>query len=142
MAYGAYHPRNPRGQQRDKLYREALRLVLAEDPEAPSPEVTASDGPMRRLRGIARTHVQKAEAGDMQAIKELADRLDGKPTQILEHSDGEGLPLVKIVREIVHVTKTQEQIENDIAENEGAVIDVVDYDEIKMINGNGRGHAE
>jgi hypothetical protein len=131
MAYGAYHPRNPRGQQRDKLYREALRLVLAEDPEAPFPEVTASDGPMRRLRGIARTHVRKAEEGDMQAIKELADRLDGKPTQILEHNDGEGLPLVKIVREIVHVSKTREELERDEI--------TVDYHEVE---GNGHDQIE
>jgi len=26
----SYVPRNPRGQQRDKIYREALRLELAE----------------------------------------------------------------------------------------------------------------
>ena len=71
MAYGAYHPRNPRGQQRDKLYREALRLVLAEDPDVSPPKLTADDGPMKRLRGIARMHVKKAEEGDMQAIKEF-----------------------------------------------------------------------
>src|SRR5438552_348239 len=88
MAYGAYHPRNPRGQQRDKLYREALRLVLCEDPDEPFPPVTEADGPMKRLRGIARVHVKKAEEGDMQAIKELADRLDGKPAQMLEHVGG------------------------------------------------------
>jgi hypothetical protein len=35
------------------------------------------------------------------------DRLDGKPTQLLEHSDGEGRGLRRIVREIVHVTETR-----------------------------------
>src|SRR6516162_5035390 len=75
------------GQQRDKLYREALRLVLAEDPDIPPPRVTAADGPMKRLRAIARVHVKKAEEGDMQAIKDLADRLDGKPAQMLEHAE-------------------------------------------------------
>jgi hypothetical protein len=33
------------------------------------------------LRSIARAHLEKARSGDMAAIKELADRLDGKPAQ-------------------------------------------------------------
>ena len=41
---------------------------------------------LKKLREIARTHIKKAAAGDMQAIKESADRLDGRPAQILEHS--------------------------------------------------------
>jgi hypothetical protein len=32
------------------------------------------------------------EAGDLQAIKELADRLDGRPAQILEHSGPDSEP--------------------------------------------------
>ena len=78
------------GQQRDKLYREALRLILAEDPDIPPPRVTAADGPMKRLRAIARVHVKKAEEGDMQAIKDLADRLDGKPGMAMYTEDEEG----------------------------------------------------
>jgi hypothetical protein len=34
---------------------------------------------MKKLREIARTHIEKAAAGDMQAIKELADRLSAVP---------------------------------------------------------------
>jgi hypothetical protein len=91
------------GQQRDKLYREALRMELA-----------AAGEDLKKLREIARVHIEKAAGGDMQAIKELADRLDGKPAQMLEHSsspDGEGLK--KITWEIVHVTKTQAQIDSE-----------------------------
>ena len=72
----SYVPRNPRGQQRDKIYREALRLELADMSEGVD---------LKKLRQIARAHIEKAAAGDMQAIKELADRLDGRPAQILEH---------------------------------------------------------
>src|SRR5262245_17137309 len=89
--------RPPRGQQRDKPYREALRMELA-----------AAGDNMKKLREIARVHIARCEAGDMQAIKELADRLDGKPGQILEHYDADGSrPITKIVREIVHRTAEQ-----------------------------------
>jgi len=88
----SYVPRNPRGQQRDKIYREALRMELA-----------AAGEDMKKLREIARTHIEKAAAGDMQAIKELADRLDGRPAQILEHSGPDSNPIEKIVNEIVYM---------------------------------------
>src|SRR5215468_11441928 len=98
----SYVPRNPRGQQRDKIYREALRLELADMSEGID---------LKKLREIARTHIEKAAAGDMQAIKELADRLDGKPAQMLEHSGPDSEPITKVVNEIVHVYETREQIE-------------------------------
>jgi hypothetical protein len=118
-----YHRRGARGQQRDKPYREALRLELAE----------MSDGEdLKKLRQIARAHIEAAAAGDMQAIKDLADRLDGKPAQVLEHTEGiQPTTMRKLTYEIVHVTKTQEQIENEDL--------VVDYHEIRTVNGNGHG---
>lgn len=61
---------NPRGQQRDKPYRDALRMELA-----------AAGDNMKELREIARAHIDAAKSGDMGAIKELADRMDGKPAQ-------------------------------------------------------------
>src|SRR5262249_16766536 len=84
--------RPPRGQQRDKPYREALRMELA-----------AAGADMKKLREIARMHIARCEAGDMQAIKELADRLDGRPAQSLEHSGPGSSPIEKIVREIVYI---------------------------------------
>src|SRR5215475_3061706 len=91
--------RPPRGQQRDKPYREALRMELA-----------AAGEDMKKLREIAKVHIARCEAGDMQAIKELADRLDGKPGQSLEHSVPDREPLTKIVREIVHVNRTADDL--------------------------------
>lgn len=44
--------------------------------------VTQSDG--ARLRRIAEALLVKAEDGDMNAIKELGDRLDGKAVQAIE----------------------------------------------------------
>jgi hypothetical protein len=101
--------RPPRGQQRDKPYREALRMELA-----------AAGANMKKLREIARAHIARCEAGDMQAIKDLADRLDGRPAQIPEQNDSDSAPILKIVREFVHVTATPEEI---AAEGEEPLID-------------------
>ena len=57
--------------------------------------------------------------------------LYGRPAQILEHS-GPETPVIRFVREIVHVTKTREELE---AEQDLAV----SYDEIKAISSNGHG---
>jgi hypothetical protein len=59
---------------------------------------------------IARIHIARCEAGDMQAIKDLADRLDGRPAPVLEHSGPDSEPIRKIVREIVHVTQTPDDV--------------------------------
>ena len=89
------YARNPRGQQRDKIFRESLRLELAE----------LGDGTgIRKLREIARKLIEKAETGDLQAIKELADRLDGRPAQSLEHVGEGGTPIERIVHEIVYLS--------------------------------------
>ena len=55
------------GTMKDKPYRDALRMEIA----------ALHEGDIRGLRA----HLDKCKAGDMAAIKELADRLDGKPAQ-------------------------------------------------------------
>jgi phage I-like protein len=114
-----YHPRNPRGQQRDKPYREALRMELA-----------AAGDDMKELREIAKAHIAKCKEGDLQAIKEFADRLDGKPTQMLEHVGSEHSTR-RIVCEIVHVSETREALERD----DPLLIEQQE----PLTNGNGRG---
>src|SRR5262249_51921288 len=100
----SYLSRPPRGQQRDKPYREALRMEWA-----------GAGEDLKKLREIERVHIARCEAGDMQAIKELADRLDGKPAQILEHSgpDSEPKQITKIVREIVHTWPSPEELHSE-----------------------------
>jgi hypothetical protein len=73
---------NPRGQQRDKPFRDALRKRIAEASEDP-----------RKLDRIAEKLLSLAEAGDMQAIKEMADRLDGKAPQAIIGGDEEDGPV-------------------------------------------------
>jgi hypothetical protein len=59
---------NPLGRLSEKPFRDALRMVIA-----------AAGTDLKKLRRIAEALVEKAESGDLQAIKEVADRLDGKP---------------------------------------------------------------
>lgn len=67
---------NPRGQQRDKPFRDALRMELA-----------AIGDDSKALRMIARSLIAAASEGKMDAIKEIGDRLDGKPAQAIENGE-------------------------------------------------------
>jgi hypothetical protein len=51
---------------REKPFTDALRM-----------EICSGNDP-RHLRAIARNLIEMAEGGDLQAIKEVGDRLDGK----------------------------------------------------------------
>jgi len=74
---------------REKPFNDALRIALRGDP--------------LRLRRIAEKLAEKAEDGDLAAIRELADRLDGKPAQAQVHSDTDGGPLQVIIRQVADV---------------------------------------
>ena len=71
---------NPAGKKpgtlKEKPYRDALRM-----------EIAAAAEDFKGLRLIARAHLEKARSGDMAAIKELADRLDGRPAQAVVGDD-------------------------------------------------------
>jgi hypothetical protein len=97
-------------------------------------QLAAAGDNMKKLREIARVHIARCEAGDMQAIKDLADRLDGRPAQILEHNGPDSDTITKIVREFVHVTETPEQI---AAEGEEPLL--IEWREVRDGNGNVRG---
>lgn len=75
---------NPKGRPKDKPWAAALRLAANE----PGP-----DG-IKKLRRMAEKCVDKAiEEGDIHAMKEVGDRLDGKPMQAIEASGPEGEPI-------------------------------------------------
>lgn len=61
------------GRRAEKPFADALRM-----------ELKAAGENHKALRAIARQLIAKATEGDMQAIKELADRTDGKPMQAVE----------------------------------------------------------
>jgi ribosomal protein L17 len=60
-------------------------------------------GDAEKLRRIADKLLAMAEDGDIQAMKEVGDRLDGKPAQSVAvgNEEGETFKVEKIVREIV-----------------------------------------
>lgn len=80
--------RPPGSQNKDKPFRDALRLVIAD----------AEDNP-RKLRRIAEKLFDQAAGGDVQAIKEVADRLDGKVAQAIVGGDEDDNP-VRVIKTI------------------------------------------
>lgn len=64
------------GPKREKPFREALLM-----------ELKAAGEDHKALRQIARAIIGKASDGDIQAIKEIADRMDGKVPQGIEGGD-------------------------------------------------------
>lgn len=79
------------GRKQEKPFRDALRIELA-----------AAENNQRGLRVIARKLIEAAEEGKMDAIRELADRVDGKVPQAIAGDTENPVEFVhKIVREIV-----------------------------------------
>ena len=64
------------GPKREKPFRDALLM-----------ELKAAGEDHKTLRRIARAVISRAEEGEIQAIKEIADRLDGKVPQGIENGD-------------------------------------------------------
>lgn len=83
-------PLGNRNATKNKPFADAINRAIAQD-----------DG--KRLRDIAEKLLTMAAGGEIQAIKELADRTDGKAMQAIEASGPEGGPiqLEKIIREVV-----------------------------------------
>ena len=79
-------PIGNRNAQKGRIWNDSLRKAIAQD-----------DG--RRLRASVEQLLNLASNGEPWAIKELADRLDGRPTQtnVLEASVEPELKTIKIV---------------------------------------------
>lgn len=81
---------NANSGRREKHFLTALLMELKD-----------AGADMPKLRSIAKTLIQKAEEGDMQAINALMDRLDGKPMQQTEITGEEGAPISMILRKVI-----------------------------------------
>jgi hypothetical protein len=66
--------------KKGKLFYDALRIALLQEDS-------------KRLRNITDKLVKAAENGDAWAIKEIMDRMDGKPVQATEISGTDGAPM-------------------------------------------------
>lgn len=73
---------------KNKVWIEALNRSIAQD-----------DG--KRLRAAAEKLLDLAVAGDVQALKELGDRLDGKPAQTVQGPGEDGAH--KVIAQIEQV---------------------------------------
>ena len=100
---------NPKGRVtgsggREKLISDRLRVPLKrtwkgrDDKE----EMTNADR-------IAEVLIEAATNGEPWAISQVFDRIEGKPTQMLDTP--ETRPLLQVVTEIVHVHETREEFE-------------------------------
>ena len=95
---------NPGGRPKTKAFKNALEAELEE---------AGDDGPS--LRKIARALLDKAALGDLQAIRDVRDTLDGRPAQAIEHIDPEEIEdrrITKIVHEVVYPPQLIEQQTN------------------------------
>ena len=81
--------KNSGRRQTEKPFRDMLTLEISE---------TAND--KKKLREIARQLVAKAVNGDIQAIKEVADRLDGKPHQSTDTKIETDDPMAALLKSI------------------------------------------
>ena len=75
MAKGGGQPGNNNAGKNKRWINAIERAIAQSDPD--------------RLRALAEKLIMKAEDGDLQAMKELGDRLDGKPAQAITGADGE-----------------------------------------------------
>lgn len=67
------------GRKQEKPFRDALMLAIK--------DAESSKDSVRSLRRIAERLLDEAADGNVQALKEVADRLDGKVPQGIENGD-------------------------------------------------------
>lgn len=83
---------NPGNQWTNKAWRDALRLAVLR-------EVDWDEKPKTKLDELANSLIDSAKGGDISALKELGDRLDGKPSQAIVGGDEDDNP-VRVITEI------------------------------------------
>ena len=80
MPFEPGHSGNPSGTKTERKFLAALLRAIAQDDAV-------------RLRSAAEKLLDLAASGESWAIKELADRLDGRPPQAIQAQDAEGRDL-------------------------------------------------
>lgn len=86
---------NPGGRQKDRPFRDALRMELAAAERDDDPAKVRPNS----IRAIARALITKAAGGSEAAIAQIADRLDGKVPQAVVGGGDEGESPVRMIIE-------------------------------------------
>lgn len=97
MAFEKGKSGNPGGRPKEKPFADALRMELA-----------AAGEDSKALRAIARNLIVLASKDDekaLPAIREIADRMDGKPAQAITNGDDGPFEMIqRIERHIVNAS--------------------------------------
>lgn len=97
MSQGA--PLGNQNAKKGKAWAEAIRRAIREKYDGEDWEA--------KLAKLAKELVDAAGEGDMQALKEVGDRLDGKPSQAVDLGSDPDRPVIqKVVRELVRTPHT------------------------------------
>jgi hypothetical protein len=84
---------NPGGRPKEKPFAEALRMELA-----------SAGADHKKLREIAKNLITLASEGSekaLPAIREIADRMDGKPAQAIENGDGGAFEVIQKIERVI-----------------------------------------
>ena len=110
------------GPKTEKPWRHAIQRAVKEFIEV---EVNGKPKKIRALNALARKMVKKGLAGDVSALREIGDRLDGRPAQAIDV--GVQVKITAIERQIVEPRAI-----------EGPVIDGVAVEASEAIESNGK----
>lgn len=64
-------------------------------------ELAALGEDSKALRGIARSLIAAASEGKMDAIKEIGDRMDGKPAQAIENGEDGAFEVLQRIETVI-----------------------------------------
>lgn len=84
---------NPGGRPKTKAFTEALRIILLQ----PAKDAFDVSEKARKIDVIAMRLVKNAFEGDMAAIKEVADRVEGRPAQAIT-GDNDADPITHVFK--------------------------------------------
>lgn len=96
---------NPGGRPKTKRWAEAIKKALSTNP--------IGEPNLELLEAVSEALVIAAKAGDMQAIKEIGDRIDGKVPQGLIGGDEDDTPIRVVTNSDADIIARYQQINGE-----------------------------